>query len=101
MSQLKYSQLISSLLYISNRTRPDISYVVGRLSRYISNPSRKHQTALKRVFTYLRGTIGYCLTYTVYLDVIKRYSDANWVTGSHNIKSTTGYVFMFGGATAS
>ena len=42
VSQLKYSQLISSLLYISNRIRPDISYAVGRLSRYTSNPSREH-----------------------------------------------------------
>ena len=33
VSQLEYSQLIGLLLYISNRTCPDISYVVGRLSR--------------------------------------------------------------------
>jgi len=33
VSQLKYSQLIGSLFYISNRIRPDISYAVGRLSR--------------------------------------------------------------------
>ena len=29
------------------------------------------------------------------------YSDANWVTDSNSIKSTTGYVFMFGGAAVS
>ena len=34
ISQLKYSQLIGSLLYIANKSRPNISYVVGRLSRY-------------------------------------------------------------------
>jgi len=97
VSQLKYSQLISSLLYISNKTRPNISYA-GRLSRYISIPSREHYTALERVFRYLRGTIGYCLTYTEYPDVILGYNDANWVTYSNSVKSTTGYVFMFGGA---
>jgi len=37
------------------------------------------------------------LTYTRYLDVIEGYSDANWVTDSHSVKSTIGYVFMFGG----
>ena len=38
VSQLKYSQLIGSLLYIYNGIRPNISYVIGRLSRYTSNP---------------------------------------------------------------
>jgi len=38
VSQLKYSQVIGSLLYISNRTRPNIFYAVGRLSKYTSNP---------------------------------------------------------------
>ena len=90
MSQLKYSQLIGSLLYISNRTRPDISYAVGKLSRYTSNPSREHWTALERVFRYLRGTIGYS-------DVMEGYSDDNWITDYNNVKSTTGNVFMFGG----
>ena len=42
VSQLEYSQVIDSFLYISNRTRPDISYAVSRLSRYTSNPSREH-----------------------------------------------------------
>jgi len=101
VSQLKYSQLISSLLYIFNRTRPDISYAVDRLSRYISNPSREHWTALERVFRYLRGTIGYCLTYTGYPDVMKSYSDAKYVTDFNSVKSTTGYIFMFGGGIVS
>ena len=96
VSQLKYSQLIGSLLYIFNKTRLDISYTVGKLSRYTSNPSRDHWTALERVFRYLRGTIGYCLTYTEYPDITEGYSDAIWVIDSHSIKSTIGYVFMFG-----
>ena len=50
VSQLEYSQLIGSLLYISKKTRPDISYALGRLSRYTSNLSREHWTILERVF---------------------------------------------------
>jgi len=41
------------------------------------------------------------LTYIVYPDVIEGYSDANCVTDFHSVKSTTGYVFMFGGAIVS
>ncbi|GKC06843.1 zinc finger, CCHC-type containing protein [Tanacetum coccineum] len=37
-------------------TRPDIAYVVGRLSRFTSNLSRQHWKAITRVFKYLRGT---------------------------------------------
>ena len=85
VSQLKYFQLIGSLLYISNRIRPDIFYAVGRLSRYTSNSSREYWTALERVFRYLRGTIGYCLTYTRYTDVMEGYSDANRVTDFNSI----------------
>jgi len=101
VSQLKYSQLIGSLLYISNRTRPDIFYTVSRLSRYSSNPSKEHWTVLERVFRYFKGTTGYYLTYTGYPDVMEGYSDANWVTDSNSVKSTPGYVFIFGGAAVS
>ena len=62
---------------------------------HISNPSREHWTVLERVFRSLRDTIGYYLTYTEYPDVIEGYSDANWVTDFHSVKSTTRYVFMF------
>jgi len=45
--QLEYS--IGSLMYLMNCTRPDISYDVSKLSRYTSNPSDDHWTALLRV----------------------------------------------------
>jgi len=32
---------------------------------------------------------------------MKGYSDANWVTDSNSIKSTIGYVFIFGGTDVS
>jgi len=71
ISQLKYSQLIGSLIYISNRIRPDISYSASRLSRYISNPSTEYWNALERLFRYLRGTIGYYLIYIGYPDAVE------------------------------
>ena len=69
-SQLKYSQMIGSLLYIANKSRLDIAYAVGRLSRYTHNPSKEHWNALERVFKYLRGTMDYSLCYKGFPNVV-------------------------------
>ena len=98
INQLKYSQIIGSLLYVANRTRPDIAYAIGRLSRYNQNPDQSHWVALERVFQYLKGTLNLSLMFTEYPEVVEGYSDANWVTDSHDLKSTTGYLFLLGGA---
>ena len=42
VSQERYAQIIGSLMFLTNCTRPDIAYVVGRLSRYTHNPSIEH-----------------------------------------------------------
>ena len=64
ISQLEYSQVIGSLMYIMNCTRPDIAYSVGRLARYTSNPGKDHWDALVRVLRYLKHTMNYGLHYT-------------------------------------
>ena len=46
-------------MYLSNFTRPDISYAVVKLSRYTSNRNLEHWNALEGVFKYLKGTINY------------------------------------------
>ena len=53
VSQLQYSQVIGSLMYLMNATRLDIAYSVSRLSRYTSNPGKDHWEALVRVLRYL------------------------------------------------
>ena len=59
ISSHKYSQIIGSLLHLTNFSRPDIAYAVGRLGKYTHNPDHSHWTALERVFKYLKGTINY------------------------------------------
>jgi hypothetical protein len=44
--QLRYSQIIGSLMYLASATRPDISFAVSKLSRYMSNPGDDHWHAL-------------------------------------------------------
>ncbi|GJT90538.1 zinc finger, CCHC-type containing protein, partial [Tanacetum coccineum] len=42
VSQLEYSRVIGCLMYAMTCTRPDISFTVGKLSRYTSNPGTQH-----------------------------------------------------------
>ncbi|XP_073290547.1 uncharacterized protein [Primulina huaijiensis] len=64
VSQLEYSRIIGSLMYITNCTRPDIACAVNKLSRFTSNPSDAHWKALTRVLRYLKHTSEYGLNYT-------------------------------------
>ncbi|KAM2408549.1 hypothetical protein ACFX1X_027568 [Malus domestica] len=101
ISQREYSQVIGSLMYIMNCTRPDIAYSVSRLSRYTCNPGHDHWEALIRVLRYLKHTINYGLHYTRYPPVLEGFTDANWISDSSDTKSTSGYVFTLGGAAIS
>lgn len=57
--------------------------------------------ALERVFAYIRGTLSYALHFSGYASVLKGYSNANWISDTVDVNSTTGYVFILGGAAVS
>ncbi|KAG8657733.1 hypothetical protein MANES_03G098716v8, partial [Manihot esculenta] len=97
VAQSKYAQIIGSLLYLMNFSRLDIAYTVCRLSRYTHNPNDDHWAALVRLGKYLRGTMNYGILYGRFFVVLEGYSDANWISYSDEIKSTSGYVFTLGG----
>jgi hypothetical protein len=56
LCQLFQAPLKKALLYLATRTRPDISYAVGVLSRVASSPHEEHRNADKSVLRYLAGT---------------------------------------------
>ena len=93
VSESKYAQIIGSLMFLMNYTRPDIAYVVGRLSRYTHNPSEDHWNAISRLMRYLTGTIDYGLSFCGCPFVLKGYCDANWISDTNELKPTSGYVF--------
>ncbi|CAA0832955.1 Uncharacterized mitochondrial protein AtMg00810, partial [Striga hermonthica] len=63
MKTLPYASAVGSLMYAMLCTRPDISYVVGLVARYQSNPGREHWSAVKHILKYLRKTKEYMLVY--------------------------------------
>jgi len=64
-------------MYAQTCTLSDISFDVGMLGQYQSNPGMDHWKAVKKVLRYLQGTKNYMLTYrkSDHLEVIG-YSDS-------------------------
>ena len=46
---------------------------------------------------YLKGTMNYGNLYSGFLVVLEKNNDANWISNSNEIKSTTGYIFTLRG----
>jgi hypothetical protein len=99
--QLRYSQIIGSLMYLASAMKPDISFAVSKLSRFVSNPGDDHWHALERVLRYLKGTMSLGIHYTGYPTALEGYYDANWISDADEIYATSGYAFSLGGDTVS
>ena len=52
----EYRRVIGCLRYLLH-TRPDLSYAVGVVSRFMERPTEIHHKAVKQVLRYLQGTI--------------------------------------------
>ena len=101
IAQLEYARVIGCLMYAMTSTRPDIAFVVGKLSRYTSNPSKLHWHAVYRVLKYLKRTIQYGICFSGDPSVLEGYSDASWITDRVDHVSTSGWIFMLGGGAIS
>ncbi|XP_033095926.1 secreted RxLR effector protein 161-like [Anneissia japonica] len=87
----KYREIIGSLIY----ARPDISWVVSKLSQHLSNPKVGDLVTAKHVLRYLKGTLNYELCFRKSdkgLNLIA-FSDSDWASSVEDRRSTTGYFF--------
>jgi hypothetical protein len=57
-----YRQLVGSLLYLTH-THPNLSFVVGLVSRYLQTPDEIHWKETKRILCYVRGTVEFGIHY--------------------------------------
>ena len=102
METIPYASVVGSLMYAQICTRPDISFTVGMLGRYQSNPGLDHWKAAKKVLRYLQGTKEYMLSYrrSDHLEVIG-YSDSDYAGCVDTRKSTCGYLYLLAGGAIS
>ena len=58
-----YQQIISSTIYLLNYTRPNTSYTIGQLARFIAAPGESYYRLSKLLLRYLNGTLKTGITY--------------------------------------
>ncbi|XP_039036454.1 secreted RxLR effector protein 161-like [Hibiscus syriacus] len=93
-----FKSIVGSLRYLTI-TRPDITYAVGLVSRFMENPKQDHWIAAKRILRYVKGTTGHGLFYTGSENSkLVGYSDSDYGGDLDDRKSTTGYLFHIGSA---
>ena len=91
-----YKRLVGSLIYLTV-TRPDISYAVHVVSRFMAAPRSPHYAAVLRILRYMKGTIFDGLHFSSHSSLaLQAYLDADWVGDPTYRRSTTGYCFLLG-----
>ncbi|KAL9267555.1 Retrovirus-related Pol polyprotein from transposon TNT 1-94-like protein [Drosera capensis] len=90
MERVPYSSIVDSLMYVLVCTRPNIAHAVGVVSRYTSNPGRKHWNTLKWVMRYLRGTSSLKLSFGSDYPFLFGYTDSDMVGDIDGRKFTSG-----------
>uniref|UniRef100_A0ACD5U5W9 Uncharacterized protein n=1 Tax=Avena sativa TaxID=4498 RepID=A0ACD5U5W9_AVESA len=95
---MRYRHLVGSLVYLVV-TRPDISYHVHILSKFVSTPTSVHYSHLLHVVQYLHGTISHRLFFPCSsLLQLQAYSDATWASDPSDRRSLSSYRVFLGGS---
>lgn len=95
-------------MYLICRTRPDIAFAVGRLSKYNTDPHKGHLKVANRVVGYIKDIIYRELVYGQRLDgssstspgpySLVGYRDSNYAGDLEDKKSVIGYCFFLNNA---
>ncbi|CAM8959954.1 unnamed protein product [Rhodiola kirilowii] len=98
IENVPYANAIGSVMYAIISSRPDLSYDISLLSRFMSNPGPEHWLALKHVFAYIKSTLGVGLCYKKRHDDLKLigYVDVDFGCDRDTRKSTTALYFTLG-----
>ncbi|KAG2881994.1 hypothetical protein PC119_g20794 [Phytophthora cactorum] len=88
-TSFRYRKAVGMLVYLVTSSRPDLTYALVQLSRFVSKPSSRHVGAIKHVLREASAV------------VLESFSDSDWANDPDTRKSTTGFAFTLAGGTIS
>ena len=94
-----YQHAVEKVMWAAVHTRPDIAFLTGRLSQFLSDSTKQHDEGLKHLLRYLRSIInlGLMLDGSGSLKVVE-YSDSDYAADKSDRKCILKYVYMLKGA---
>ena len=96
-----YRRLIGRLLYLTI-SRPDICYIVHKLSQFVSKPYTEHMADVNLLLRYLKHTPGQGILFKSTSDCnVHAYVDADWGSYMDTHRSTTGFCIFLGNSLVS
>ncbi|KAK1417486.1 hypothetical protein QVD17_26615 [Tagetes erecta] len=92
----QYRSLVGGLLYLTH-SRPDLTYAVSLVSRFLQSPSKIHMGAARRILKYVASTTHFGIWYKKSQEIkLVGYSDSDWASCMDDRKSLSAYVFSLG-----
>ena len=76
----RYREIIGSIMYPANMTRPDIMFSISTLSQHLEAPRTTHLKAANRVLSYLYATKNHRLVIGGKEPSVVGYSDSDWAS---------------------
>ena len=97
-----FCEVVGSLMWLANQTRPDISNAVRAVARYARAPKSVHWGTALSILKYLKTTSDLDITYQrgsgLDLDI---FADADYASKATDRRSVSGGVVMCGGTAVS
>lgn len=89
----RYRQMVGSLIYAMTCARPDLAFVVTKLSQHLSCPDSSDWAMLKHVFQYVKKTHSSKMAFKKSPSDLRKqaFCDAYWASSSADGRSVTGY----------
>ncbi|UYV79131.1 hypothetical protein LAZ67_17001199 [Cordylochernes scorpioides] len=101
IKHVPYRELIGSLLYLANSSRPDMTFAVTKLAQFFSNPGERHWQAAKHILRYIQATKNVSLIYKRGSDDILAFSDSDWANDIDDRRSISGSAVTINGCLVS
>jgi hypothetical protein len=91
----QYRSLVGALQY-ATFTRPDITFAVNQVCRYMHKPTATHFTATKRILRYLQGKLSLGIRFKSGSPILTTFTDSDWAGDPYDRHSTTGITVFLG-----